>query len=276
MKTFVFFAMLIFLLTSITHAGLDTYNCGCALIAAFRFESTKFNDEYQVTYTEDSGLQGHTGTLLNGAKLSNNGKFGKGLHLQGDDVFSSGTKIVPTLGNKEFSIAAWVKIPRQTESSLYFTVSGMKENGSISNAYGLLFLESGNLRALHTIGETQIFTETENQNVSDNKWHHIAYTKYLDTYYIFVDGDVTAETFQAIDPLLWLFGGDYTATLIGGLSEPLTGNVYIDDLVVLSIGLSPYEVTGLYENKIPKFMEAMPVSPQGRLTTTWGEIKFQR
>ena len=51
---------------------------------------------------------------------------------------------------------------------------------------------------------------------------------------------------------------------------------YVDDFVVLSIGLSPYEVEGLYEDGIITFMEAMSVSPEGRITTTWAEIKSQR
>ena len=34
--------------------------------------------------------------------------------------------------------------------------------------------------------------------------------------------------------------------------------------------------TRLFPDGLAKFLEVMPVSPQGRLTTTWGEIKTRR
>lgn len=277
MKNLGFLTILTLSLISIASAGLDTYNCTCTLTTAFRFESTEFDFDNDRTYTTGSGPQEHQGSLFNGATLSDNGKYGKCLHLQGDDVFASATTIVPTLANAEFSIAAWVKLPRQRQGTLFFIMSGyVRESGTTSNYAVFRIKNDGNLAGMHVIGETRIITETDDQNVSNNRWHHIVYTKYLDTYYLYVDGEVITETFESINPLLRIFTGDYTTISIGSFEGTLTGNVYIDDFVVLSIGLSPYEAEGLYEEGIATFMEAMPVSPQGRVPTTWGALKASR
>ena len=277
MKRVVFLMVLILSISGIATAGLDTYNCGCTLTTAFRFESTEFDFDNDRTYTTGSGPQEHQGSLLNGATLSENGKYGKCLHLQDDDAFGSATTIVPTLANAEFSIAAWVKLPRQTQGTLFFSMNGViRESGTASNFAVLRVKTDGNPVAMHVIGETRIIIETEDQNVSDSEWHHIIYTKYLDTYYLYVDGEGITETFEPIDPLLRIFIGDYTSSIVGAFQGSFTGDVYVDDFVVLSIGLSPYEAEGLYENGIATFMEAMSVSPEGRIATTWAEIKSQR
>ena len=277
MKSVVFLTVLILSISGIVNAGLDTSNCLCTLITVFRFESTQFDLENEITYTVGAAPQEHQGSLLNGATLANNGKYGKCLHLQDDDAFGSATTIVPTLANAEFSIAAWVKLPRQTQGTLFFIMSGYdRELGASSNYAVFRIKNDGNLVGMHVIGETRIITETDDQNVSDSEWHHIVYTKYLDTYYLCVDGEVIAEKFESINPLLRIFTGDVTSNSIGAFQGTLTGNVYVDDFVVLSIGLSPYEVEGLYEDGIITFMEAMSVSPEGRITTTWAEIKSQR
>ena len=106
-------------------------------------------------------------------------------------------------------------------------------------------------------------------------WHFIAYTKTLATYRLFIDGEVAAEVYK---PLLQFrfFKGNQLFTLLGTLNtNQLTGNVYVDDLVTLSVGLSAYEVKGLYNDGITGFLETMPVDPQGKVATTWSKLKSQ-
>lgn len=211
---------------------------------------------------------------MDGATLSKNGKYGKSLHLKGKSYFGSGTKIVPALANKEFSVTSWVRLPRQ-KNSVYFHVFGSDEEQTYSSIL-LGIRPNGNLRVGHTIGEYEYVQETENQNVSDNRWHHIAFTKYLDTYYIFVDSEVVSKTHRTIEFEQQFFFGDYTITSISAVGGAITRDAYIDDLLILSIGLSPYEIKGLYNDGIANFIEAMLVDPQGKVATTWGEIKARR
>ena len=276
MKTLVFLSVLMLGFASMVSAGLDTSTCQCSLITVFQFESTQFDFDNQRTYTVGAKPQDYKGSLLNGATLSDNGKDGKCLHLRDDDWFGCQTTLVPTLANAEFSIAAWIRLPRQQQGTLYFYMAAITDSGKAGDFMVFRVKKDGNLAGLHVIGNTDILLETKNQNVSNNQWHHITYTKYLDTYYIYVDGQPIIEEFEYIDPLLRLFIADTTFMSVASFEGNLTGNVYVDDFVMLSIGLSPYEVKGLYEDGITTFMEAMPVNPQGRLATTWGAIKAQQ
>lgn len=269
--------LLILSRADIVHAGLDTNGCECEFFYTFCFNTTKVSQKGR-TYIPDPSAQGHVGFLFDGASLSDNGKDGKCLHLQGDDIFASGTTIVPLTGHFEFFIAAWVKMPRQREVSVKLhVVSSDTEDDAISNFHYLAVTTDGNLRAKHSSSNPDItyIIETEGQNVSDNEWHHIAYTKTLSTYRLFINGEVITSEYKP-DLRFFSFEGNRLTSFIGTLNDQeLTGNVYVDDFIATSIGLSPYDIKGLYEDSVMPFLETMPVNPQGRLATTWGELKSQ-
>ena len=90
MKGFVLTILLIFSLTHILHAGLDTDVIFNHVIAIYHFETTEVSDE-GVLYTEDSGPQNLQGALLEGASLTEGA--GKCLSLVGGDVFGAGTRL---------------------------------------------------------------------------------------------------------------------------------------------------------------------------------------
>ena len=199
------------------------------------------------------------------------------MHLQGDDVFATGTTISPLGLNQQFSIAAWVKLPRQQDTAFKLYVQGTDtENDAIRNFHLLTVTTDGNLKASHYFTRDTNFTlETEDQNVSDNEWHHIAYTKAFSTYRLFINGEVITSEYQPDLPF-GLFLGNRLLSMIGTLNNnELTGSVYVDDFFATSLGLSPYEIKGLYEDSVDTFLEVMPVDPQGKVATTWGKIKSQ-
>lgn len=80
-----------------------------------------------------------------------------------------------------------------------------------------------------------------------------------------------------------LSGRDADNETISGISviNMSSGNfraVYrhaIDDLGYFQTGFSPYDVKDLYNDGLAEFLEIMSVSPQDRLTTTWGKLKTQ-
>ena len=119
MKILGFLTILTLLLTSTTIASLDTYDCECSLITVFRFESTEFDFDNEIIYTEGYGLK------------------------------------------------------------------------------------------------------------------NIIYTKYLDTYYLYINGESMSELFSPINPLLRIFTGDYTTSFIGDFQGSFTGNIYVGDEVTL-------------------------------------------
>ena len=50
-------------------------------------------------------------------------------------------------------------------------------------------------------------------------------------------------------------------------------NTLVDEVGFFEVGFSAYEIAGLYEDGLETFLEAMPVESQGKLATTWGELK---
>lgn len=265
--------LLIVSLASIGHAGFDVFGIPhAAITAVYYFEST----EGDGTVTKDGSLFQNHGFLWDGATITENGKYDNCLQLTGNAGFGTTVSIVPVLADSEFSIAAWVKLPKQTnENSLYLAFAGRDENNDTISGMILVIMPSGNIRGLHrnSIEDAAEGIETDTQNVADDKWHHIVFSRYITTYALYIDGETVATRFGTSSPK---FAGDSAALYISNLSEdPLTGTVLIDELGFFQTGFSPYEARGLYNDGLAKFFDTMPVKPQGRLATTWGQLKSQ-
>ena len=273
MKVFVLTLLLIFSLINILHAGLETDTIRNHAIAIYHFESTKTTDS-GLLYTEDSGPQKLPGSLLNGATLANGGKSGKCLSLIGDDAFGGGTRLFPHLASTGFSIVAWVKRP-QHNSGLVFSIDGRYaadlENTASSIRLGVT--PTGNIKGTHATHSTDIsaILTTQDESISDNKWHHIAYTLFANTYTLFIDGEPVLEHEATVFPGYY---GDMVSFII--TSPDSARKTLIDEVGFFETGFSTYEIKGLYNDGLTKFLETMPVNPQDRITTTWGDLKSQQ
>ena len=273
MKAFALAILLIFSLTNILHAGLDTDTIFNHVITIYHFESTKTTDE-GLLYTEDNGPQKLPGSLLDGATLVDGDKSGRCLSLIGDDAFGTGTRIFPHLASIGFSIVAWVKRPQQNHG-LAFSMSGLYEEDreNIVSSISLGVTATGNIKGTHTTysTDTSAILTTQDENISNNRWHHIAYTLFANTYTLFIDGEPVLEHEATVFPGYY---GDMILFIIA--SPDSTSKTLIDEVGVFETGFSTYEIKGLYKDGLTKFLEAMPVSPQSRLATTWSEIKIRR
>ncbi len=273
MKILIFLTVLTLSLANTVNAGLDTDTIANHVIAIYHFESTKTTDS-GLLYTEDSGPQYLPGTLLEGAALANGGKSGKCLSLVGDDVFGTGTRIFPHFASIGFSIVAWVKRPQQN-FGLMFSMIGFYEadRENVVSEIVLGVTPTGNIKGTHTTysPDTSAILTTQDENISNNRWHHIACTLFAGTYTLFIRGEPVLTQEATVFPGYY---GDAVLFLIR--SPDSTRKTLIDEVGFFETGFSAYEVNGLYEDGLATFLETMPVSPQGRLTTTWGEIKTRR
>lgn len=256
----------------------DTFN---PVIAVYHFGSVKQND--LVKYTEDSGPRYVHGALLEGAALSNKGKSGKCLQLQNKATFAAATLSSPTLADSKFSIVAWVKLPPQEDETVVnLTMIGHnRADKAMLSVIAIGITPSGNLKARHENLLAGIFValESENQNVSDNKWHHIAFSKSSstlrgigDTYRLFIDGKIVATEHSTKRPR---FLGDLTSILIGTISnEMLIDEVLVDDVAFFEAGACLTTIREIYNNGLSAFVE--PYCPTSRETNSdVGEIKSQ-
>lgn len=281
MKILVFLTILTLLLTSTANAGLDTDAAYNHVIGIYHFESTE-QRENGSTYTPDSGIRKINGNLLGTANLTDAGKYGKSLLLRSQDAFCAPTLIKkPVFLNNEYSIVAWVKLPQQSNDGyLHLLMKGYiltDDNIILISLIGMSVVPDGNLFASHGnsfIGEEPILVISEEQNIANNRWHHIAFTRYANTISLYIDGGSVASHTTTEFPE---FLGNYTCLEISGSSDVnFIGDVLVDDAGFFETGFSSYEIKGLYNDGLESFLDVMPVNPQSRLTTTWGEIKSRK
>ena len=255
--------------TGIAIAGLDGAGRYDNVVAVYHFEDAT-----------DSGPRDFDGSLWENASIVANGKIGKCLRLRSEDGFSVSDTLGFGIIDGEFSIVAWVKLPAQTDD-LAFMALGYDDDDT--NIGALLFrVESdGNISGgQYDFEDNKSYSiKTPDQNVTNNQWHHIAFTKYSSTYSLFIDGEQVKK--QRRTGYYGFFGEN---TLIGvdafdgddDDDEILTGNVFVDELGFFETGFSVYEIKALYDEGLSAFLEAMPVDPEEKVATTWGKMKTRR
>ena len=204
--------------------------------------------------------------------MRNGGKSGKCLSLVGDDVFGAGTRLFPHFASIGFSIVAWVKRPQQNKGLVLYMMGQYEEDPeNVVSEIILGVTPTGNIKGTHVTypTDTSAVLTTQDENISNNRWHHIAYTLFANTYTLFIDGEPVLKHEATVFPGYY---GDRILLFHDHL-QIVRVRRFIDDVGFFETGFSVYEIKGLYEDGLATFLEAMPVSPQGRLTTTWGEIK---
>ena len=258
MRTLFSAITLTILISSITHAGLDTDGIFNDALAVYTFEGIT-----------DSGPRKIPSVLQKGASLTDEGKYGKSLKLLKGAAFL-GVEIDPIslawIGSN-FSSTAWLKL--QKNSEIFITISSF--NGDELQGFATIRISSDKLMGgyLNANIDENHGLAIENHTLRDNKWHHIVYSKYAGNHMIFIDGKIIKrEPAEYIRPVT---GGFYFISISNKSKVPST--IYVDEVGFFERGLSIYEIRGLYNSNLTKFLKAMPVDPQAKKATTWGEIK---
>lgn len=275
-RTF-FFALLS--ISCVANAGLDI-GLSDDIIAIYDFEVDTFESDERGSYAESSGpheMHGYFHPPDPFEFFSDDGKFGQCMVLSDNTKMRAYTERPPQIGGT-FSIVAWIKMQRQPSgTSIHLSLSGISFGIAPHSRIMLTVTSSGNIAIAQdyipdpgVIGISFYRLLTEDQNVVDNEWHHIAVSRHAHTYRLFIDGELVKSDFTSAPR----FTGEFTSFKIGSIStENLIGEVFIDNVGVFRTGFSVYEMRGLYEDGLTKFLETMSVNPQGRLATTWGQLK---
>ena len=258
-------------LAGIATAGLDGDGRFDSVIAVYHFEDVT-----------DSGPHGFDGNLVDSdddlvaeASIVDDGKVDKCLQIQGDGYFGALANQSLSIVNREFSIVAWVKLQQQTHI-FNILVAGVNDDNTYAGGIQLSIEPSGNIKGRHYDFEDEksVSIETEDSNIADDSWHHIAYCKHADSYSLYIDGEVLKKE-RSADYLG--FAGDGTFIRISGPSKvDLTGSVLVDEVGFFETGFSVDEVKGLYDDGLTDFLEAMPVDPREKVARAWGVIKRDR
>lgn len=241
-------------------------------------DAGRFDDVIAIYYFEDatdSGPREFNGTLLENASIINNGKTDKCLRLGSQDSFGMLNTLFLGLVDREFSITVWIKLRRQSEK-FNLSLAGHNDDDTFDGGIRLSVLSSGNIQGdqFDFEDEKVVSIVSEDNNIADNEWHHIAFTKYANTYRLFIDAEVVKEH-ESSNYLGFVSDNTFISLSIEN-DVDITGNIFIDELGFFEMGFSIYEIEGLYDDGLSSFLEAMPVNPKQKVATTWGTLKTRR
>ena len=258
--------LLILILASTAHAGLNHATLNSA-IAVYYFEDL-----------EDFTVRDADLVLSNGVSLTKAGIYGKGLQITNQGLSITNPAFTPASIGDEFSITARVKMPKQKKAFLNFAYNVADVDFTLIGTVGMTITPAGNLRGLRANyardGTRTNYTQLESTepNLTDNEWHHIAFTKYGHTYAIFIDGTLMGSLHSRV---YYKAQASFPLLLIGA-SGVIQGKAIVDNLGFFETGFSPFEVNAIYRMGLYEFLNVMPVDPQGKVATTWGDIKTRR
>ena len=253
------------LVSSTSFAGLDRHGRSDEVIAVYKFENV-----------QDSGPRSFHGVLRDGASIVSTGKIGKCLYLWNNQSFTSLDDLsLGGIGN--FSIVGWIKTRSIAADKSIILGAASEEDDEGFSAISINI--SSDLYGSDTIigfiadGENDGVDAViaEDVDVTDGEWNHVAFTLTENFYRIFINGEVAKEKKNAGST--GFVGNHDTRILVTSTSA---GNHYIDEVVFFETGFSPYEIKGLYNDGLSRFMRIMPVNPEGLVTTTWADIKAGR
>ena len=279
LKQFVFTLIVsIFIATYGTvYAGLDQHGrFGGEVIAVYKFENTN-----------DSGPLRYDGTLGDKVSIVDGGKIGKCLKLDtsNENIGFSSVDLDKSLSvvGGNFSVVAWVKTT-STTGRIWINAAGIQEGHANFGSLGIWIFpgggEFGNVFGGISDDEDNDFYYTDNVDISinDGKWHHFAFTLAEDFYRVFVDGDIVFE--EREDDYIGFLGFEGSIIVVnavkGADDRYLNKPAFVDEVGFFETGFSAYEIEGLYEDGLADFLEAMPVESQGKVATTWGELKSRQ
>lgn len=213
---------------------------------------------------KDASGNGHVGKITGSPKWVK-AKFGTGLEFPGDD---SGYIVVDSTKKLELetlSIEAWVKVKEPTGK--WQGIICKQQAGCTNRNYGIWVHNNQNV--LHAeIGENGKcrFNINGTTIITNNNWHHLAFTFDGEMGRVYVDGELETEKANAAT-----FQSDDTIT-IGVPNENNQGGFLgvIEEIRISNVARTQKEIKEAMDVGLAQILS---VDPQSKLTTRWGYIK---
>ena len=249
----VVFATLLFFATPFADAAVDKNT-----VAVWLFE------EGNGKIVKDASGNGHDGNFKGSPKWVK-AKFGTGLELPGD---AGGYVVVDSTKKLELetlSIEAWVKVKEGTGK--WQGIVCKQQAGCTNRNYGIWV--NVNTSVLHAqIGANGAcaFSIDGTTDITDNKWHHLAFTYDGKIGRVYVDGKLeneapNAESFQSGDPITIGVPNLDNANGLKGI---------IDEIRISNVARTEDEIQKAMDVGLAQILS---VEPGGKLATRWGYIK---
>jgi len=252
-------AALIFVLpvlTSTSHAVIDPET----IIAMWLFD-----DEDEGAFAEDSSGNGHDAELMGGVDWVQQGKFGKAMEFNGTDGYlTSGVISHPSA---TFSVSLWLNMEEALGDWAHVI-----ENGFVEHSWQCAYrIEPGAAEGVFFVatGDGAGLAEREySAGWKLGEWFSMIYTHDGTKGRLYTNGTEVGDIDAAID--ISKATGTVNIGSWEGLNRFYKG--LMDEVAIFNVALSPDEINDIVTKGIAG---ASPVSPVGRLATTWSHIKSQ-
>ncbi|MCH8296238.1 LamG domain-containing protein [Candidatus Poribacteria bacterium] len=215
---------------------------------------------------KDVSGNGHDGKFAGKLKWVN-GKFGKGLQFPGD---ASGYVVVDSskkLQLKELTIEALIKPKAPTGK--WQGIICKQQAGCTNRNYGIWIHNTNNV--LHSeIGAAAAcaFSMDGPTVITDDEWHYVAFTYDGKVGRAYVDGKLELEKPHGQDPF---FSDDPITIGVPNLNNANGFLGIIDEARISSVARTEAEIREAMDVGLATLLSVQPV---GKLTITWGNIKW--
>jgi len=240
-------------------------------------------DEGKGNAAKDSSENGNDGKLMSGPKWVN-GKFGEALEFNGATTYvdcGNGASLDLT---KAITVLAWVQfdgLDYKNSAGKLLTIAAKGYPDALAPHAGWWFsYDNRNNRKSFPytcFGNKKGGWAGGGNNFSgyefvfdDGKWYHLAITVGKSIAALYIDG----TQLGADKPLVNLVLSDISRNLtIGSAGTSWYFNGIIDEVAVFNVALSENDIGSIMTKGLEEATGMTAVSPSGKLTTTWGDIK---
>ena len=214
---------------------------------------------------KDASGNGHDGEFAGSPKWVK-GKFGTGLEFPGD---GGGYVVVDSTKKLELetlSIEAWVKVEESTGK--WQGIVCKQQAGCTNRNYGIwVHVDKSVLHSEIGANGACGFSMDATTDITDNKWHHLAFTYDGKMGRGYVDGELEIEapngtTFQSADPITLGVPNLNNANGLKGI---------IEEIRISNIARTQDEIQEAMDVGLAQILN---VEPGGKLATRWGYLKL--
>lgn len=237
--------------TGMCHAEVDFDAC----IAAWLFDENGGDEA-----SDWSGNENH-GEIMDANWAE--GKFGSALEFDGagSQVVIQDSDILNVLD--EITILAWVHLRRTVTSGTWNALVGKNPYG---NGYLMWIQVSSEPSGL--VYSPARFDDRSAVQIDTDRWYHLAFTRAADGgMKFYIDGVMVQEAASNAGPIAITPG----PLAIGGQS-PQVLDGFVDEVILFSNVLEEEDVNQIMERGLEM---AAAVSVEGKLATTWADVKAQ-
>ena len=214
---------------------------------------------------KDASGNGHDGKFAGSPKWVK-AKFGTGLEFPGD---AGGYIVVDSTKKLELetlSIEAWVKVKESTGK--WQGMICKQQAGCTNRNYGIwVHVDKSVLHAQIGANGGCAFSIDGTTDITDNKWHHLAFTYDSKMGRVYVDGKLetesaNAQTFQSGDPITIGVPNLDNANGLKGI---------IEEIRISNVARTEKEINEAMDVGLAQILN---VEPSGKLATRWGYLKI--